>query len=141
MAENSLFNLTNFFFLLAILMGVVAVYISNMKPKMSNATLPPPVNPMDAPESLDEVKTLEAASLQALQALQSAEEDVAEPEEVSDELEAVSDEVETVSDELEAVSDEVDYSSMTVAQLKDLLREAGKTVSGKKAELIERLQD
>ena len=120
MAENSPFNLTNFFFLLAILMGVVAVYISNMKPKMSNATLAPPVNPMDVLESLDEVKTLEAASLQALQALQSAEEDVAEPEEVGD---------------------EVDYSSMTVVQLKDLLREAGKTVSGKKAELIERLQE
>ncbi|RZD44473.1 MAG: hypothetical protein CXT68_09305, partial [Methanobacteriota archaeon] len=127
MAENSPFNLTNFFFLLAILMGVVAVYISNMKPKRSNATLPPPVNPMDALESLDEVKTLEAASLQALQALQSAEEDVAKPE--------------AVSDETEAVSDEVDYSSMTVVQLKDLLREAGKTVSGKKAELVERLQE
>jgi hypothetical protein len=60
---------------------------------------------------------LEAASLQALQ---SAVEDADEPE---------------------AVSDEVDYSSMTVVQLKDLLREAGKTVSGKKAELIERLQE
>ncbi len=79
-------------------------------------------------------KTLEAASLQALQALQSAEEDVAKPE-------AVSDETEAVSDETEAVSDEVDYSSMTVVQLKDLLREAGKTVSGKKAELVERLQE
>jgi hypothetical protein len=72
---------------------------------------------MDVLESLDEVKTLEAASLQALQ---SAVEDADEPE---------------------AVSDEVDYSSMTVVQLKDLLREAGKTVSGKKAELIERLQE
>ena len=34
-----------------------------------------------------------------------------------------------------------DYSSMTVAQLKELLKEAGKPVSGKKAELIERLQE
>ena len=49
--------------------------------------------------------------------------------------------VEEDAAEPEAVSDEVDYSSMTVAQLKDLLREAGKTVSGKKAELIERLQE
>lgn len=130
-ADESHFNLTNFLFLLAVLMGVVAVYIYNMKPKMSNAISVPPVNPMDAPESLGEVKTLEAASLQALQ---SAEKGAAEPEAVSDELEAVSDEV-------EAVSDEVDYSSMTVAQLKDLLKEAGKTVSGKKAELIERLQE
>jgi hypothetical protein len=129
-------------------MGVVAVYVSNMKPKMSNATLAPPVNPMDALVSLDEVKTLEAASLQALQALQSAEEDVAEPEAVGGEPEAVGGEPEAVggepeavSGEPEAVSDEVDYTSMTVAQLKDHLREAGKTVSGKKAELIERLQE
>jgi len=36
---------------------------------------------------------------------------------------------------------EVDYESMTVAQLKELLKEAGKPVSGKKAELIERLKE
>ena len=122
--EDSIFNLANFFFLLAILMGVVAVYISNMKPNMKNAPRAPPVNPMDAPESLGEVKTLEAASIEALK---SAKEDTAEPE--------------AIGDAPEVVSDEVDYSSMTVAQLKDLLREAGKTVSGKKAELIERLQE
>jgi hypothetical protein len=122
--EDSIFNLANFFFLLAILMGVVAIYISNMKPNMKNASMAPPVNPMDVPESLGEVKTLEAASIEALQ---SAKEDAAKPE--------------AVSDEVEAISDEVDYSSMTVVQLKDLLREAGKTVSGKKAELIERLQE
>ena len=32
-----------------------------------------------------------------------------------------------------------DYESMTVAQLKDLLKEQGLPVSGKKADLIERL--
>jgi small subunit ribosomal protein S3Ae len=36
---------------------------------------------------------------------------------------------------------EVDYESMTVAQLKEMLKEAGKPVSGKKAELIERLKE
>ena len=41
----------------------------------------------------------------------------------------------------EPSSDDVDYSSMTVAELKDLLKAAGKPVSGKKAELIERLQE
>ena len=41
----------------------------------------------------------------------------------------------------EAPSEDVDYSSMTVAELKDLLKAAGKPVSGKKAELIERLQE
>lgn len=34
----------------------------------------------------------------------------------------------------------IDYSKMTVAQLKDLLRSKGMKVSGKKAELIERLK-
>ena len=35
----------------------------------------------------------------------------------------------------------MDYDNMTVAELKDLLREAGLPVSGKKADLIARLQD
>ena len=35
----------------------------------------------------------------------------------------------------------MDYEDMTVAQLKDLLREAGLPVSGKKAELIARLEE
>ncbi len=34
-----------------------------------------------------------------------------------------------------------DYDKMTVAELKELLKAAGKPVSGKKAELIERLQE
>ena len=37
--------------------------------------------------------------------------------------------------------DSVDYSKMTVAQLKDVLRSKGLKLSGKKAELIERLND
>ena len=38
-------------------------------------------------------------------------------------------------------SGDVDFESMTVAQLKVLLKEAGKPVSGKKAELISRLTE
>ena len=34
-----------------------------------------------------------------------------------------------------------DYENMTVAQLKELLKEAGLPVAGKKADLIARLQD
>ena len=34
-----------------------------------------------------------------------------------------------------------DYEDMTVAQLKELLKEAGLPVSGKKADLIARLQE
>ncbi|DAC48438.1 MAG TPA: hypothetical protein HA340_06950 [Candidatus Thalassarchaeaceae archaeon] len=41
----------------------------------------------------------------------------------------------------DAVSEELDYHSMTVAQLKEQLKAAGLPVSGKKAELIERLTD
>ena len=37
--------------------------------------------------------------------------------------------------------DTVDYSKMTVVQLKDVLRSKGMKVSGKKAELIERLRN
>jgi len=74
MDEESLFNLTNFFFLLALLMGIIAVYVSNMKPKMKNTTIAPPINPMDYQEPMAEVKTLGAASLQALQSASSAEE-------------------------------------------------------------------
>jgi hypothetical protein len=35
----------------------------------------------------------------------------------------------------------IDYSSMTVPQLKELLKAAGKPVSGKKADLIDRLNE
>jgi len=38
-------------------------------------------------------------------------------------------------------SEVIDYSSMTVAQLKELLKEAGKPVSGKKSDLIDRLNE
>ena len=34
-----------------------------------------------------------------------------------------------------------DYENMTVAELKELLKEAGLPVSGKKADLISRLQE
>ena len=64
-------------------------------------------------------------------------ENVAEDEQAPAETEAVEEE-EVVE---EASSDDVDFSSMTVAELKELLKAAGKPVSGKKAELIERLQE
>ena len=42
--------------------------------------------------------------------------------------------------ETEETSEETNYDSMTVLQLKEVLREQGLSVSGKKAELIERLK-
>jgi len=41
----------------------------------------------------------------------------------------------------EEATESVDYSSMTVAELKELLKAAGKPVSGKKADLISRLEE
>ena len=46
----------------------------------------------------------------------------------------------TESDE-DSVDHDVDYSAMTVAQLKELLKAAGKPVSGKKSDLIDRLNE
>ena len=62
-------------------------------------------------------------------------------------LEPVSEEIDEVeidskeeseSNSLESENDEVDYSSLTVSELKELLKAAGKPVSGKKADLIDR---
>ena len=51
--------------------------------------------------------------------------------------------VEEVADESQdsKPEDDLDYVSMTVPQLKSLLKEAGKPVSGKKADLIARLSE
>ena len=49
-------------------------------------------------------------------------------------------EEETNDNKKEEVSEETDYSKMSVAELKDVLKEKGLPVSGKKADLIERLQ-
>ena len=101
--------------------------------------------------TLEEIRNQEEAEKEAAaepeaEDLDSVEETESPEQEEESEAEAeedaiVPESVEEDAAEPEAVSDEVDYSSMTVAQLKDLLREAGKTVSGKKAELIERLQE
>ena len=97
-----------------------------------------------------EIKAKKAAALAEAMAEEEAEgdddaeeadeavEEVAEVEEAPAQEEVVE---EAAPAEEEAPSEDVDYSSMTVAELKDLLKAAGKPVSGKKAELIERLQE
>ena len=97
-----------------------------------------------------EIKAKKAAALAEAMAEEEADDD-AEEEESEEEVveEAAEDEqapaeTEAVEEEEpveEASFDEVDFSSMTVAELKELLKAAGKPVSGKKAELIERLQE
>jgi small subunit ribosomal protein S3Ae len=60
-----------------------------------------------------------------------------EEEEISSEVDS-----EDIPDEVtEDFDDSLNYESMTVVQLKGLLKEAGKPVSGKKSELIERLKE
>ena len=49
-------------------------------------------------------------------------------------------EKETDDSKKEEVSEKADYSKMSVAELKDVLKEKGLPVSGKKADLIERLE-
>lgn len=63
------------------------------------------------------------------------------PEETSEEGDGEVDE--EIQSEVTETSDdsEIDYESMTVSELKELLKEAGKPVSGKKADLISRLQE
>ena len=95
-----------------------------------------------------EIKAKKAAALAEAMAEEEAEGD--DDEDSTDEVvEEAAEAEETPTEEVaeeealteEASSDEVDYSSMTVAELKELLKAAGKPVSGKKAELIERLQE
>ena len=98
-----------------------------------------------------EIKAKKAAALAEAMAEEEGGDDAEEVEEAEDdvveevvEAEEVPVEEEAAEEEApaeEASSDDVDYSSMTVAELKDLLKAAGKPVSGKKAELIERLQE
>ena len=62
------------------------------------------------------------------------------PAEAEAEEEAPADEEAPAEDEAEPEGDAPDYASMTVAELKDELKAKGLPVSGKKAELVERLQ-
>ena len=103
-----------------------------------------------------EVKAKKAAALAAAMEeegdtpsiLDAAEAMVPESEGDNSEEESDAEAITEVSEEPEA-TDEVaesepasqDYESMTVAELKELLKAAGKPVSGKKADLIARLQE
>ncbi len=96
-----------------------------------------------------EIKAKKAAALAEAMAEEQAEDDSDEEDLTDEVVEEVAEAEETPAEEVteeeapaeEPSSDDVDYSSMTVAELKDLLKAAGKPVSGKKAELIERLQE
>ena len=86
--------------------------------------------------TLDEIHAQEKEENDAAKS-NSEESDVEDSDdEISD------DEVSEVEDSVESSdSEDVDYSSMTVPQLKELLKAAGKPVSGKKSDLIDRLNE
>ena len=67
-------------------------------------------------------------------------ENVEPSEDIDDGSEEKVTEEKTDDSKKEEVSGETDYSKMSVAELKDILKEKGLPVSGKKADLIERLQ-
>ena len=95
-----------------------------------------------------ELKAKKAAALAAAMA-EEAGEDAGDDDEdgAEDEVDEAEAEAEPVAEE--AVEEEAapaedasaDYASMTVAELKELLKAAGKPVSGKKADLIARLNE
>ena len=93
-----------------------------------------------AAAEVEEVDVLAAAEASAdLSEVGEADSDE-EPEEASEEVEEEGDEDSQEDAESSDVS-EIDYETMTVSELKELLKEAGKPVSGKKADLISRLQE
>ena len=93
-----------------------------------------------AAAEVEEVDVLAAAEASAdLSEVGEADSDE-EPEEASEEEEEEGDEDSQEEAESSDVS-EIDYETMTVSELKELLKEAGKPVSGKKADLISRLQE
>jgi len=69
------------------------------------------------------------------------EEEAVEEPAVEAEQDVAEEEVVEAPAEVEATEEAADYNSMTVAELKELLKAAGKPVSGKKADLIARLNE
>ena len=94
-----------------------------------------------AAAEVEEVDVLAAAEASAdLSEVGEADSDE-EPEEASEEVEEEGDEDSQEEDAESYDVSEIDYETMTVSELKELLKEAGKPVSGKKADLISRLQE
>ena len=81
-------------------------------------------------------------TLDEIHAQEKEENDAATSKSDESDVEDSDDVASDIEDSEESPGDEdVDYSSMTVAQLKELLKAAGKPVSGKKSDLIDRLNE
>ena len=87
----------------------------------------------DSPSILDAAEAMEPDSEKSETGDESPSEEETPAEEVAN--------AEPVEESDDSGTADVDYQSMTVAELKDLLKAAGKPVSGKKADLIARLQE
>ena len=111
----------------------VAVELKAKKAAALAAAMEEEADSETTPSILDAAEAMEPESEK-----QDADEDAPAAEEsVAEEPEA-----ENVEEEPEVTeSTDTDYSSMTVAELKELLKAAGKPVSGKKADLISRLEE
>ncbi|MBD18894.1 MAG: 30S ribosomal protein S3ae [Euryarchaeota archaeon] len=107
----------------------------------------PTLDEIHAQEARDKAAAKEeVVDAEAADVLAAAEAGEAISELVDDDAETSTDEPTEASPKEEVPAEEdnsgnLDYESMTVAELKTLLKEAGKPVSGKKAELIERLKE
>tara|TARA_B110000014_G_C20123774_1_gene597033 strand:- start:4175 stop:4630 length:456 start_codon:yes stop_codon:yes gene_type:complete len=86
--------------------------------------------------TLEEIKADEKASKVEDVEVTEEEADIDEPD--NDES---SDITESETLEIDESESSLDYESMTVAELKVILKEAGKPVSGKKADLISRIME
>ena len=95
---------------------------------------------VDDGPTLEEIKAEEKTAKEQEEEIPQ-EEDT--PQESSDEVASVEEQADEPDDDdqEDGNSDDVDYDSMTVAQLKELLKKDGKPVSGKKADLISRLSE
>ena len=95
-----------------------------------------------AAAEVEEVDVLAAAEASAdLSEVGEADSDEEPEEEASEEVEQEGAEDSKEDDAESSDESEIDYETMTVSELKELLKEAGKPVSGKKADLISRLQE
>ena len=94
---------------------------------------------IDDGPTLEEIKEQEKATKEAEE--QISEEDGDDGNSHSEVEQIVEDPDASLEGAEEETSEDIDYNSMTVAQLKQLLKDAGKPVSGKKADLISRLTE
>ncbi len=92
-------------------------------------------------EAMAEEEAEQSAAGEEVGEADDVEEEAVEEPAVEAEQEVAEEEVVEAPAEAEATKEAADYDSMTVTELKELLKAAGKPVSGKKADLIARLNE